>query len=342
MYLHAEEFSAEQVKPEFFEGERRETLLRELSEVITLTSDSGQRFSALYWNRDFVSNPGMVVSGGMFEDMRSEHLRYMASQRAVRLPETPGLLIDLPAHGGSDRLTAAQRRGARRGDLRLVASSESSAVRNRWPNMGKLLAAEGRSGGGRLIPDLVAEMAELDLESQNMVLFQMIGLDERPSFMTAAMFVWDGYIGQSRYHQGSGNRRLDEGLEVFRADMAARGFKGKHNAVVNDARIFAEDPSYFGFLFADSPFSDDSGFVAIERAMETNPKMYAAFVFGALDKVTRWTRFALPFKQLMDAYPDRMDCFLWPFDGHAMGIASQQPRHAELVKEVVGAPLSGL
>jgi hypothetical protein len=110
MLLDAERFSAGNVAPRFFEGERQAIALREASELITLNGEKGQRFSGLHFNRDFAGNLAIVSLRGMFEDVNDIGLRYTGYQIAAANPENPVLLINIPAHGDSDPLTVAQRR----------------------------------------------------------------------------------------------------------------------------------------------------------------------------------------------------------------------------------------
>ncbi|MGH7489801.1 MAG: hypothetical protein ACREMY_29980, partial [bacterium] len=103
--LEAERFSAAQVGPEFFEGERQDIALREAQEVITMTGDDGQRIAGLHFNRDFAGNLGIVRLGAMFDDLHGVDLRYIGYQLAAANPENPVLVMGLPAHWGSDPLT---------------------------------------------------------------------------------------------------------------------------------------------------------------------------------------------------------------------------------------------
>lgn len=337
MSLDAERFSAAHAEPVFFEGERQAIALREAGEVVSMPGTAGQIFAGLHLNRDFAGNRGIVRLGGMFEDVASQDLRYIGYQLAAANPENPILMMNLPAHDGSDPLTTAQRKAiVRGGDLSPVAASQAVAARTRLEGTTGIIAT-GQSTGARLVPDFARMAGEAGLVPEALAGFSPVGLDRRPSFMTAINFFVDGYLAQGKYHEGSDNLRLDLGLERFRSDMSEAGFRDTHSAVGNAAGIFEQDPSYLGFLLADSPLSDDGGFEAIAWAMDVNPDMRAAFVSGGLDKVTRWRRIEPRVKGLVDAYEGRLTWDVWPQDGHSMGIGAQQPRFAAAIRSLVGS-----
>lgn len=335
MSLEADRFSAALTVPIMFEGERQDIALREAQEVITMPGDDGQRFAGLHFNRDFESNPAIVRLGAMFDDIHSEDLRYIGYQLAAANPENPVLVMGLPAHGGSDALTDAQRREIRtdRG-LTLVANSLVTAAGPRLGD-GAELVAVGQSTGARLAPDFTLMAGEAGFRPAAMVGFNSVGLDRRPSFSTFTNFVVDGVMGQKAYHEGFDNLKMDSGLARFKKDMAAAGFDKPHDALANAIGIFRTDPSYFGFLVARSPLSADSGFEAIAKSLDAEPEMLAAFVSGGVDKVTRWTRIEPRVRQLVDHYDGRLSWDVWPDDGHAMGISTQQPRFAAAIRSVV-------
>lgn len=336
MALPAESFSAANVKPLFFEGERQEIALREAAETITLTGDEGQKFSGLYFNRDFASNLAIVRLGGMMEDVGSIDLRYTGYQIAAANPENPVIMINLPAHGDSDPLTHNQRREILKNrSLIRLANSQAMAVRSVVSTETDMTIAVGQSAGGRLAPDFVIRAAQLGLEPKGLLGISLVGLDKRPSVATSLTFIVDGYLAQRNYHQNANNQKLDRGLADFREQMARSGFRYTHNTLVNDHRIFRRDPSYIGFLLANSPLSDDGGFMAIESAMDFNPRLQAAFVSGALDKVTRWRKIESQTLRLTNLYPERLSWDVWPNDGHSMGIGPQQPRFAACVRAVI-------
>lgn len=335
MFLDAESFSAANVSPLFFEGERQEIALREASELVTLTGEEDQKLSALYLNRDFASGLAIARLGGMFEDVGSTDLRYAAYQWAAAAPENPVLFVNLPAHGRSDPLTARQlKEVSDKRQLTLLAASQALASRSCLSETGGVIAT-GQSGGGRLAPDFATAAHELDWKVPALLGISVAGLDKRPSIATSAAFVADGFLAQYKYHRNAEDLKLDRGMGRFAAAMAEYGFRDTHNVLVNDYRIFRKDPSFFKMLFKGNPLSGDGGFEAIERAMDLNPDMHAAFVSGGLDKVIRWRKIVPQVRQLVNAYPERLTWEYWPEDGHSMGIGSQQPRFAACVRAVI-------
>jgi hypothetical protein len=335
MSLDSEQFSAANVEPQFFEGERQAIALREAAEAIVMTGEDGQKLSGLHFNRDFAGNPAIVKLGGMFIDADNMEQRYAGYQLAVANPENPVIMMNIPAHGESDPLTPAQRKqiiGDRQ--VSLVAGSQAVAAMSRLEGTGEVITT-GQSAGGRLAPDFTVKAGEMGLKPVALVGFEPAGLDKRPSLVTATAFFVDGFLAQRNYHEGTNNLRLDLGVERFKEDMAATGFHDSHDAFASGVGIFEKDPSYIAFLLANSPLSDGGGFEAIERAMDANPDMQAAFVSGGLDKVTRWRKIAPRVQQLTDAYEGRMSWNVWPYDGHSMGIGAQQPRFAAAVRSVM-------
>lgn len=335
MSLDAECFCAANVKPQFFEGERQAIALREASEVVIMTGEDGQKLSGLHFNRDFSSNTAIVKLNGMFVDVDSVDQRYSTYQLAAANPDNPVITINIPAHGESDPLTPAQRKEILGGrQVSLVAASQAVAAASRLKECSDV-AAIGQSAGGRLAPDFTVKAAEIGLNPVALAAFEPAGLDKRPSLVTFMSFFKDGFLAQKNYHRTDADRRLDEGLEKFSAELEEDGFDDAHNAVLNDIRIFSRSPSYIGFILTRSPLSDDGGFKSIERAMDVNPRMRAAFVSGGLDKVTRWRKIEPRAKRLVSLYRDRMSWDVWPDDGHSMGIGSQQPRFAAAVRTML-------
>ncbi len=335
MVLDAKTFSAERVSPFYFEGDRQEAALREAAEVVTLKGEHGQRLSGLHFNRDYTTGLAIVWLTGMFEDLNGPAQRYTGYQLAAANPENPVLVINIPAHGGSDPLTAGQRREILKDkQVGLVAGSQAVAARTRLPGVNQIMGS-GQSAGARLLPDFIVKAKELGIEPMALVGFNMAGLDKRPSIATALAFIVDGYLLQYKYHRGTANQKLDKAMQGFQDDMQRQGFHGGHNPVVNDYRIFRDEPSYLAWLFGSSPLSAGNGFAAIERAMDLNPYMQAQLVSSGLDKVTRWRRIEHQVGQLVEVYGDRMDWSVWPRDGHAMGIGPQLPRQSAAIKAVV-------
>jgi hypothetical protein len=218
--------------------------------------------------------------------------------------------------------------------LTRVAGSQAIAARRCLTATDEIVTV-GQSAGGRLAPDFVVKAAEMGLESKGLLGISMVGLDKRPSLSTASAFVIDGFWAQHKYYRDPANTKLDRGMERFEMQMTAINFRSKHNALANDYRIFRKSPSYLMFLLARSPLADDGGFKAIERAMDSNPDLHAAFVSGGLDKVTRWHKIEPQVFKLASLYLDRFSWDVWPEDGHSMGIGSQQPRFAACVRTVI-------
>lgn len=338
--LDAEKYSAANVSPQFFEGERQAIALREATELVSLRGDGDQLLAGLHLNRDYSSNLAIVWLNGMFEDVQSLSLRYAGYQLAAANPENPILVINIPAHGQADPLTPAQRQEIlSKKQLSLVAASQAMAASRRLPQTSQVVVA-GQSAGARLAPDFAVAVPELDIQPKALVGFNMAGLDKRPTIASSLAFLLDGYLLQYKYHRGAADRRLDEAMEVrFRRETERIGFYDQHNALVNDYRVLRQDPSYAAFLLAGSPLAADTGFTAIEQAMNVNAGLQAALVSAGLDKVTRWRKIEPRARQLANAYPGRLSWDVWPNDRHAMGIATQSPRIAAAIKSVIAASI---
>lgn len=329
-----ERFCAANVDPLWFEDpERHDTAMRETIETVTLTGDGDQQFSGLHLNRDFSDKPAIVRLGAWFNDVTTPDLKYTAYQFAAANPENPVLLVDVPAHGTSDRLTPAQRREiVLTKQVSLVAASQASAARTRLADTSEIIVV-GESAGARLSPDFAVKAGEIGLHPLVLIGFEMAGVDKRPSLACAAAFFIDGHLAQKNYHQGSDNRKLDDAFEIgFRPELAKFGYHGEAYDLVE---IFKKEPSYLGFLLARSPLADDGGFAALERALDTNQDMSASLVSAGLSKVSRWRKIKPQVDHLLTVYPSRVSWDLWPNDHHSMGIAPQQPRQAAFTRAVI-------
>lgn len=339
MTLNPADFTAANTAPRQFEDpERHRIAMREAIETVILTGENGQKFSGLHLNRDFTDQPAIVRLGGWFEDVEGDGLKYTAYQYAAYNPENPVILIDMPAHGQSDSLTAPQRRQiVRTGKVSGVASSQALAASSRLEESEDVVVV-GESAGGMLASTFAIKMGKLGLKPLAIVGFEIAGVDKRPSLGLAASFLIDGHFMQRMYHKGPDNKRLDRAYELdFRQELARLGGESRSSSLM---RIFRVEPTYMGFLVVRDPLASDGSFEDIEQAMDLNPDMKAAFVSGSLSRIGRWKKIEPQVDRLLLYYPGRLSWQTWLNDNHSMGIAAQQPRQAKYTRAVIDSILA--
>lgn len=327
-----EAFDQAHTIPFQFEGERHDIAMREAVDTIRLTGEGGQQFSGLHLNRDHSGKPAIVRFGAWLSASNGPEAKYAAYQYAAANPDHPVLLVDMPAHGLSDRATSEQRREiflSRR--LSRIASSQAVAVSNRLPSASEVILL-GDSLGGRVAPDVAIQAGRVGLKPVMLLGFDIAGVDERPSLGIAKAFFVDEAKTQRNYRQGADNERLDKAYEV--------GFK---QGLVKDESyklysVYFKDLALIALIFARSPLASRSGFDSIEEALSVNPELLAAFVSGGLSKISRLAKIQHEIDQLTARQP-RLTWDVWPNDSHSMGLAPQQPRFARYTQAKIATLL---
>lgn len=333
LYPHAL-FTAEAVEPVWFsDAERHEIAMREVSEQVYFTSDSGQRFSGLHLNRDYagISTP-IVQLGSFMGASKTPDNRYRAYQYAVAEPERQFVILDMPSHGSSDPMTDAQRQETFRSKkLSKIGQAQAEGVRRFMPEAGSLIVT-GDSLGAQIATDFTQHAPSLDLQPELLVGFDMAGTENRLSVsLSASYFIGETIIGK-QYHRGPDNMKLESHLQRFRDELNARGVT---DTAFDPLATFKSDPLIGLFTIMRSPLANDAGLEVLDQALSENESLIAAMVSGGLSKVCRWQKIADKVQDLNVRYGERFSWDLWPNDSHTMGIGSQQPRMALFVSEVI-------
>jgi hypothetical protein len=160
---------------------RHSILMREASEVLVGRSDEGQQLSCVYANRDFESRTPILCLNSMFVDSGMAELKYAAYHPAAAFPDRPILILDLPAHGRSGRLTDSQFAGiVNTKSLEPVVKAEAEAAKRRLPDMSEAVVY-GESAGALIALDFVKQIGKLGVKPEAILGVEPAGLESRPS-----------------------------------------------------------------------------------------------------------------------------------------------------------------
>lgn len=325
-------YSGDHVELQCFPEERQRTLLRELGERVMFYTDSGQAISGRYVNRDFWSNPLGVVENAFLGASNTAEQLYELAQQAITLPNNPHVMLDMPGHGESDRLTSGQRlETLTTGKVSLIGYAHAEAVRNYFPNAYAIFAT-GASLGARALPDFAIRAGQLDMKPFLVAGFDPAGFDSRRSICMAKAFFVSEHKKQRFYHVGDANARLDEFYRLFKADLGSKGFS---DLDYDASAVFKKDPGVGIFIVARSPLASDTGWESLSRSLDANPEMAVSFTSGGHSNICRLDQVAPKAAEIQCAYPSRFRWDVLPNDSHSMSIAPQQPRLKKRLGELV-------
>jgi hypothetical protein len=315
----------------FNDPERHANAMREVSEVITLTGDNEQRFSGLYVNRDFSSAPLIAEPSQMFASCKSDEVKYIALQQAAANPEHPILIWDMPSHGDSYNLTPEQRRQIYIDrEMGLLAHSQATAIRNHSSGFNKLILT-GKSLGARIIPDLAIEASQFDIETQMIIGFEMVGLEERLSASVGAAFlITEAIKSRKNYTNNPRYSQLFKAYEDgFKKDLRKYSPEDNYKMI----SVYENDPSLLLFLLARSPLAADTGQKSLEKALDKDQNLQVSLVFGGLSSVCRLRKIQPVVDAIKRDFPDRFNYDIWPNDSHGMSLAPLQPQISKYTKK---------
>lgn len=322
-----------QVEPFWFhDPERHAVAMREATEPLTMEADDGQRFSGLYMNRDFTTEPAIVSPNAFMTASHTPEQMYRAYQYAAAFPEHPVLFVDMPSHGHSDNLTDAQWQEIMElCQLDGVAEAQAQAVRRQLPDaQAAIMPAD--SLGAQVASDMARSIGELDMQPLLLAGFDMVGMEKRSSLGVAATyFVGEAVRSRVHYHGNPAHHLLNDAFELrFRREVEKTDYEPDFKMY----DVFRRDPRLLSFIVANSPLAGDNALPSLEQTLETNPQLAAALVIGGKSGICRWRRIGPSVLGLEQKFPDRLTHDVWPDDSHGMGLAPQQPRMAAYTRFV--------
>ncbi|HET9098702.1 MAG TPA: alpha/beta hydrolase [Candidatus Saccharimonadales bacterium] len=326
-------YSASKIAPLWMNGDRHEDLMSELADERRFISFSGQHFSGLHVNRFFASSIPLVRLGSWLSASNTPEAKYTMYQFAAANPERQILLIDMPSHGSSDNLSAKQwAETVRFQKVSEIGKAQAEAVRSHIPSATEIIVV-GDSLGGRVAPDFARHAGQLGLNPILIAGFDIAGIDKRRSLRMAEAFFIAEKKRQHRYHEGPQNMALDEAYDHQFVPMLPR--YGMSNVKYNPMAVYKKNPLLSLFFLARSPIASNTAFQSIEAVLDYNDQVIASFVSGGLSKVCRWQHIQEDIQSLKDKYNKRFTWDVWPNDSHSMNIAPQQPRFAQLTRNMI-------
>jgi pimeloyl-ACP methyl ester carboxylesterase len=329
-----EAYAPQNIEPFWFEdSERHDTAMREAVETLVLTTDDGQRFSALHLNRDFSEKPPIVSLNAMFTGCNSPEQKYKAYQYAAANPERPIVALDMPAHGYSDRLTDVQYwEIIGRSGLTAIGCSLAEVLRGRLEDAQEMVVV-GDSLGARIGFDFTDQASDFGFETSNIFGFDPVGLEDRSTLAVNVSYFAKEALRSRRLYTSEPNDRLNYGYEtVFKRELAKRGFENNFSMM----GVFRTDPRILRFLVAGSPLAPGTGITSIKRMLLRQQSLTANMVVGGLSSICRQREVVPALEQVEDElFGDRLQHEVWPNDAHGMGLAPQQPRMAAFVRDML-------
>ena len=313
----------------FTDQERHDTALREAIETVIFDTEDGQQFSGLHLNRDFSDKPAIVRRNAWMSSVLAPEQKYAGYQYAAANPEHPIVILDMPAHGYSSKLTKLQRKEILdTGDLGLIGAAQSESVVRKLGGVKELIET-GDSLGARIAADAARKAGELGVRPLALIGFDMVGLERRKSIAVAKSFFITEWLQSKRlYKENPATQELEQAYEEgFKTELENAGFNGGFNMV----DIFRRDPKLLSFVVYKSPLATDSGVEALEKLLAAEQQIVVSLVVGGMSAICRWHKIQPTAERLERVHDGRIQFDVWPEDAHGMGLAPQQPRMAAYV-----------
>jgi pimeloyl-ACP methyl ester carboxylesterase len=335
-------YSPANIKPfAFTDPERHMDSMREATEQVIGISESGQRFSGIHVNRAFDGQGAAFVRiNSLFGNTANADQQYIATQYAAAFPNRAYLSIDLPAHGASDGLTKEQRKAVKSpvGSVNKIAEAQVEAVLDMAPGL-RTIVLTGEAMGELFAVEFAVQAAAKGMEVRRLFGFDPMGLEKRTPVALATGYLSNAQKSRAKRRKQSkieGEQALEDAFSEDFLREAELYSQVKYATQPGHAKLLAKERTIGRLMFRKSPLTQDIGLQALEGALGAHPEMEVNLIFGGLSVIGRLNENVRNNLHAISwANGNRLHFEEWPDDNQDLGLAKNQPRLIQYIKDSV-------